>query len=111
MELKEFYKMQEELDNYIAKTKNLENIDKRQLISNVILALQVEIAELANELRVFKYWSNKKDYSREKALEEYVDILHFFLSLGNRLGFTPEEIEQAYIAKNRENFNRQNNGY
>lgn len=56
-----------------------ETFEKRKL------ALWVEVGELVNEWKeLFKFWSNKK-MDREKALEEYVDCLHFFLSLGNDL--------------------------
>lgn len=43
--------------------------------------LVVEIAELANETKIFKYWSMKKP-NKESVLDEYADaitmILHFF---------------------------------
>lgn len=51
-----------------------------------MLALLVEIGELANETRCFKYWSNKPASEREVILEEYVDGLHFILSIGIDLG-------------------------
>ena len=48
------------------------------------LELLVELGELANESRCFKYWSNKK-VNRESLLEEYADvvlmILYFFREL------------------------------
>ncbi len=47
-----------------------------------LLALLVEIGECLNETRSFKYWSNKGPSKKEVILEEYVDALHFFLSLG-----------------------------
>lgn len=168
----------------------------------LVLALQVEIGECANEWRGFKFWSkdqeprtiNDVDYykceecflnSRYKnpLLEEYVDGLHFvlelgleeyedhdvklpiakwnldtnlikyptiskqfnklfnevgiledavtdhefydasdvedafenllrmYIGLGEMLGFTWEQIEQAYYAKNQVNHERQNSGY
>lgn len=46
------------------------------------LSLLVELGELANSTRCFKYWSNKGSESRERVLDEYADGLHFFLSLG-----------------------------
>lgn len=49
------------------------------------LALWIEVGELVNEWKeLFKYWSGKK-MDRESALEEYVDGIHFILSLGNDL--------------------------
>lgn len=82
MNLKALSKTQEKLDEHIIKEKGLQGVD---LLDKKILALQVELGELANELpEVFKFWSDKKnDY--EKALVEYVDALHFILSIGNDL--------------------------
>ena len=42
----------------------------------------IEIGELANETRCFKYWSNKPSSPNEVVIEEYADGLHFLLSLG-----------------------------
>lgn len=52
------------------------------------LALIVEIAELANETRSFKYWSLKGPSSPEVLLEELSDTIHFTLSLALDLGLT-----------------------
>lgn len=41
----------------------------------------------------------------------YVVVFNNFLSLGEMLGFTWEEIEQAYYDKNKINHQRQENGY
>jgi dimeric dUTPase (all-alpha-NTP-PPase superfamily) len=143
-----------------------------------VLALQVELGECANEWRGFKKWSNDQQPRIKKArgpyvsledaefynplLEEYVDCLHFilsiglekgyeqryfpftldtipksfiylmqktadfyeypthgnygriimvFLGLGELLGFTLEQIEQAYYEKNAINLKRQAEGY
>ncbi len=170
MKLDRLFEMQAKLDDHIVKEKGLEGQD---LLDKKILALQVELGELANELpEEFKFWSNKKN-DMEKALKEYVDGLHFLLSIGNdlettykeksimdyekwnttqlfnamyyqlamfenevhnlaprtsqinayrlifnvflsigkRLGFTWEQIEQAYISKNEINHQRQEGGY
>lgn len=136
------------------------------MLDKKILAFQVELGELANELpEVFKFWSNKKN-NYEKALKEYVDGLHFllsigndlkmknynyyavdsplnqslvdtftslmtdaealmeldyknsylfimnrFLSLGEQLGFTTDQMEQAYYDKNKINHERQAKNY
>lgn len=53
-----------------------------------ILALLVEISELANETRSFKYWSYKEASEKQVLLEEYVDSLHFLLSLSIDLGYS-----------------------
>lgn len=83
MELKELFEMQKELDEHIIKEKGLEGQD---LMNNKVLALYVELGELANETRCFKHWSNKGPSPKERILEEYADCLHFILSIGLSLG-------------------------
>ena len=63
MNLTRIFGMQEVLDTRIIKEHGLEG---QNLFYNMILALQVEIGELANETRCFKHWSNKE--SSEKKL-------------------------------------------
>jgi len=41
----------------------------------------------------------------------YLELLEDYLTLGEMLGFTWEEIEQAYLKKNEVNHQRQANGY
>ncbi|MCR8981619.1 dUTP diphosphatase [Brevibacillus laterosporus] len=82
VDLKPFFEKQRQLNDYIIKKKGLEDQD---LWGNTILALRVELSELANEIKCFKHWSDKR-MNREKALEEAADTLHFFLSVGIYLG-------------------------
>lgn len=159
MDLKPLFELQAKLDQHIIENHNLEGQD---LLPNLILGLQVEIAELANETRCFKHWSVKAPAPKERQLEEYVDGLHLvlsiglrfgyknyerencnfnyakekdittqftrllqyrldkvnyphyvsrFLALGEMLGFSWEEVEQAYLEKNKVNHERQEHGY
>ncbi|NSL51533.1 dUTP diphosphatase [Calidifontibacillus erzurumensis] len=80
--LKRLFALQRELDTRIEKEHGLENQD---LMDKKILALLVELGELANETRCFKYWSKKPAAKREVILEEYVDGIHFILSIGLNL--------------------------
>ncbi len=82
--LVELSKKQIKIDNFLHKNKNLilEDTFKRRLI-----ALFTEISEFVNEIRSFKYWSNKKESKKDVILEEYVDCIHFILSIGNTLKF------------------------
>ncbi|MFD1030427.1 dUTP diphosphatase [Metaplanococcus flavidus] len=161
MNLEKLFTMQEELDRYI-QTNNEVNGD---LFDKKGLALIVELAELANETRTFKFWSSKGPSDREVILEEYVDSIHFLLSLGidrdlnmlkdwpkplndndlttlflktnssilkfmeqhsmsayqtvwscygaiaEILGFTYDDVMEAYLAKNQKNYDRQKDGY
>ncbi len=156
------FTLQKQLDDRIVQEHNLEGED---LFENKLLALKVEVGELANETRCFKYWSKKAPSPKETVLEEYVDGIHFILSLGLELGYTEgviptqsderltavqafhdvyraidrvanekeegaylnliecylelgdriglslNEIDQAYLKKNEVNHNRQDHGY
>jgi len=73
---------QRELDEKICEK---HNIDSSKTINERILAFLVELGELANETRCFKYWSFKNASKRTVILEEYVDGIHFLVSLGNEL--------------------------
>ena len=205
MNLAKLFEMQRELDARIEQEHPREPGEDR--LAKKILALQVELGELCNCWRGFKYWSNDQKPKIEELgecplckgtgdlgtvwaenciecggsgkvvvknplLEEYVDCLHFILSigleitepdtldlkrwnltkadniteqflwvmadvtdlynglyhdgnfkfdyeylllqfihLGEMLGFSWQEIEQAYVSKNAENHARQKNGY
>lgn len=114
--LEELLKMQYELDTEIVKNYNTRSgnrFDKEQsdFLTERLLAMVVEIGELANATKCFKYWSQKPPESRERLLDEYADCLHFQLSLGNTLDFTAQEIQDAYLKKYNENIVRQIEGY
>jgi dimeric dUTPase (all-alpha-NTP-PPase superfamily) len=84
LNLNELFELQAKLDAHIEKEHPRQPGEDR--LAEKILALKVELGELANELpEVFKFWSNKKN-NYEKALEELVDCLHFILSIGLELG-------------------------
>ncbi len=79
LKLTQIRQLQMELDERIMtnhETTRLETRNKR------ILALMVEIAELANETRSFKFWSFKGASEKEVLLEELSDCVHFAISLG-----------------------------
>ncbi len=189
MKLNKLFEMQKVLDTRILQ-QHPELVGERNTPWKT-LALQVELAECANEWRGFKKWSTRQipvkpsektnwvdgrcyTIVKHPLLEEYVDCLHFilsiglelankditnycyqvhgyiksawntettteqfqtifvgianfsftyddeiaykelvseFLGLGEMLGFSWEEIENAYISKNEVNHTRQSNGY
>ncbi|KEH84569.1 dUTPase [Clostridium novyi] len=110
MDLKKFLKMQKQLDEAIVK-RHFGEVDQKKFLSKRLLALNVEVGELANATRCFKYWSTKGPESKERILDEYADVMHFWLSVGHTLGFTAKEIEEAYLKKHKENYRRQEQGY
>lgn len=103
MNLTKLFETQAKLDEHIMQEhpelRGQNNLDWK------LLALQVELGECANEWRGFKKWSkdqeprtevltdnpdktdkNKPWLMRNLLLEEYVDCLHFILSIGLELG-------------------------
>ena len=110
MNLNKLFELQAKLDEHIVKKKGLEGQD---LLPKKILALQVELGELCNCWRGFKFWSHNQEprirvYDKQKSridktvwknplLEEYVDCLHFILSIGLEIGVCPEELDAEPI--------------
>ncbi|WP_419959210.1 dUTP diphosphatase [Psychrobacillus sp. BM2] len=82
MNLHKLFTMQRALDQYIQSNKQI----TQDVFVKKGLALIVELAELANETRCFKFWSDKGPSERSVILEEYVDSIHFILSLGIEKG-------------------------
>ncbi len=76
------------------------NIDKSEIFDLVKIAFLVELSELANELRVFKYWSMKPPSDKKVVLEEYVDCIHFLMSLGILMNFKFENVKLLKEDKN-----------
>jgi len=84
MNLEQLFQMQKTLDQYIEKNMNIQE----DVFQEKGLALLIELSELANETRCFKFWSKKGPSERAVILEEYVDSIHFLLSLGIEKGFS-----------------------
>jgi len=91
VDLVKLYEIQKQLDDRIH---NEHGLKDKNLIPSKILALQVELGELANETRCFKFWSNKGPSPKDVVLEEYVDCLHFILSIGIDNGLTNISLKQ-----------------
>lgn len=89
IQLEKLFHMQKALDAHIEEKHQLQEED---LFNRKLLALLVEIGELANETRCFKFWSVKPSSAKEVVLEEFVDGIHFILSLGNECGFDEKTV-------------------
>lgn len=86
MDWKELVATQKQLDEKIENRHGLQN---KVLFQEKMLALLVEVGELANETRCFKFWSNKPSSQNDVVLAEYVDGLHFILSIGLEKNLVP----------------------
>lgn len=124
MRLEEMYEAQKELDRHILEEHPL--VFQENRLEKKVLALTVELSEVAQEWRGFKFWSHKQyptppetkecyacdvggyddegnDCSvcdgygyietKNTLLEEYVDCIHFILSIGNDLGVNVPEFD------------------
>lgn len=87
-------------------------VEGEDRLAKKILALQVELGECANEWRGFKFWSNDQEsrtsrfapgvaesYNYNPLLEEYVDCLHFILSIANELKIHVPQTVDSTLAK------------
>lgn len=101
MNINNLFEKQRQLDEYIKREKGLEQVDTL----NKIMALSVELGECANEFpTIFKYWSSKKN-NHSRGLIEFVDMLHFALSIANDMGYTkhqytktvPKDLRLTYL--------------
>lgn len=117
MNLNKLFEMQAQLDADITAHHPVQEGENR--LEKKVLALLVELGECAQEWRGFKFWSNDQEprlieceecggdkikglYDDEDCfcsnakyplLEEYVDCLHFILSIGNELKIDKTECE------------------
>ncbi|HGQ2848724.1 TPA: dUTP diphosphatase [Streptococcus pneumoniae] len=121
MNLTELFETQAALDEHIMQEhpelRGQDNLDWK------LLALQVELGECANEWRGFKKWSKDQEPRTVKRietewdddgtptewdvyqdvnplLEEYVDCLHFILSIGLEIECTPDICGEALTVPN-----------
>ena len=68
IDLSEIFDQQIKLDKHIQSNHNLRYED---IFEELKLALAVEMGELANEVRCFKFWSFKLPSEKSVILEEY----------------------------------------
>ena len=102
--LEEIFTMQKSLNDYIIEKRNL-NFSKEEWIQKGSLALIDEITELLNEVN-YKWWKNPKEVDDNAVKEEIVDMLHFFVSICLYAGVSAKDLYDAYIEKNKENFDK-----
>lgn len=84
----QIYEANKELDDLFAKKYDLNDND---IFLMNVLELLVEIGELANETKCFKYWSIKAPNSRSIVLDEYADCMLMTLAFCNWLQVSLDE--------------------
>lgn len=100
------FRMQAGLDAYIREKRSLD-FSRGEWVCKKALALMVELGEVVDEAK-YKWWKNNTEIDDAKLKEEIVDVLHFFLGMCIDAGMTSDELFDIYLAKNKENYDRQN---
>lgn len=80
-------------------------------ITNQFLRLMEEAFKIQHNLRFKDMHKDKSALALNTAFSNYLRMLGIFRGLGEMLGFTWEQVEEAYYAKNKVNHVRQENGY
>ena len=79
MNIDKLLTIQHNLDSEIMK---LNVTNGQSLLSKELLALQVNIGQLANETNCYKYWNSFSYIDNKAVLRYYVRCMHFIVSLG-----------------------------
>lgn len=77
---------QNDFDQQVIASHGIQWTDE-EYFRNTLVALDIELSEFANEAQWFKVWKKDKQINQEKLLEEYIDALHFMLSIANQKNF------------------------
>ena len=89
--MKQFEKTYEENKKLDEIFDSLYDVNDKNIIEKNILELLVELGELANETRCFKYWSDKKPSEKEVILDEYADCLIMVFYMCSRTKISLDE--------------------
>ena len=109
--LEEIFDMQKKLNQRIGIDTDIMNDDERiKWALNYSRALGQELAEFTDSVP-WKWWAKYQKFDRQNARVEVVDMFHFLISIAQTIGMTAEDVYEAYMKKNRVNFERQDSGY
>ncbi|WP_261788118.1 dUTPase [Fusobacterium necrophorum] len=107
--LKEIWERQKKFDDIVFKNAK---VTREGTTLHRKIALVAEVGEMFNENPDFKCWKKHKNTEVTDALkEEFVDVLHFLISLGIDIFKDEQEMFEWYCRKNNKNLERQKNGY
>ncbi len=109
--LEHIFEMQADLNRRIGvDTTSLSEEQQKEWLLNYCRAMTQEIAELTDCVP-WKWWAKYQTYDKQNARVEIVDILHFLISAAQVVGLSAQDVYDAYTAKNKVNFQRQESGY
>nr|WP_280921775.1 dUTPase [Paenibacillus sediminis] len=99
------FEMQKRLDARIIEERGV-NKTVDEWVVGITLAMESEIDEIRREVN-WKWWKNPKEIDSVALKDEVIDMWHFLVSLSDKVGLTPQDVLDVYIAKNAENHSRQ----
>ncbi len=110
--LNELFQMQNSLNKRIGiNTDEMTSEDERaEWVLNYCRAMSQELAELTDSVP-WKWWAKYQKLDEQNARVEVVDLFHFLISLAQTLGMSADDVFEAYMQKNKVNFQRQDSGY
>jgi dimeric dUTPase (all-alpha-NTP-PPase superfamily) len=109
--LEHIFDMQAQLNRRIGvDTTSLPDDQQKVWLLNYCRAMTQEIAELTDSVP-WKWWAKYQKYDKQNARVEIVDIFHFLVSAAQVVGMTAQDVYEAYLEKNKVNFQRQESGY
>ena len=106
--LEEIFHLQKEYLSTFKFERYPKSLEER--ISVLCTAIIHEATEL-QDLTSWKWWKTFRGFDKEKAKEELIDILHFFIQACIELDLTPSDLLEIYRAKNYVNRERARSGY
>jgi len=110
-QFRELFRMQKALNERIGvHTEGMSEEDRAKWILNYALAMRQEIAELTDSVP-WKWWAKYQKFDEQNVRVEIVDLFHFLISLAQVAGMSADDVFNAYLKKNRVNFERQESGY
>jgi dimeric dUTPase (all-alpha-NTP-PPase superfamily) len=101
-----------EIDNCIAKydINTLYDQSVENMYDAAVLNFIVKFNEFANNVRSFKYWSINRS-PKDNIEKHYFKCFLALFDIAKTMGYSVQEIKQAYCDKNRVNQIRQKEGY
>lgn len=111
--LEHIFQLQKQFGSKFTDFDSLDEAGRQAKVLDFIGHCQEELVELRREIPSRKHWSSKKDNPMDQArvLDEYIDVLHFFLTIALCMDWTAAQIYEAYLKKNNVNHERQKDGY
>ncbi len=109
--LETMFAMQKELNRRIGQdTDAMTEEEQVEWVLNYARALGQELAELVDSVP-WKWWAKYQQFDKQNVRVEVVDIFHFLISLAQAAGLSAADVFEAYMKKNKVNFERQESGY